>query len=218
MDAIERNYKILEERMIDQMQKSLTYGKDLIDLELSSGLSVLIRPIVKSFYKYWSDNDAKVGTLEQIKLTLNAAKELLTNGGDIKEHFDSIISDNFPKYLENDQTDRQCKKSHQNYDELKKVTKKSFISQVEESLLFLKAEGDIKNYDDLTRITFKTKEKAYQALKRQLDFNEEGIAIVAKDDSILKIPVAKKIIIKVLKEGFNLTKKQLIEDLNNAFN
>ncbi|HEC37052.1 hypothetical protein LCGC14_0623270 [marine sediment metagenome] len=218
MDVIERNYKILEEKMIDQMQRSLNYGKELIDSELDSGLYILIRPIVKSFFKYWSDNDAKVGTMEQIKLTLNAAKELLANGGDTREHFDKIINDNFPKYLENDQTDRQCKKSHRNYDKLKEVTKKSFISQVEESLLFLKAEGEINDYDDLTRVTFKTKDKAYLALQRQLDLNEEGILIVQDDLNILKVPVGKKIIIKVLKEGFNLTKKQLIQDLNNAFN
>ncbi len=218
MDVIERNYKILEGRMIDLMQRSLNYGKNLIDSELDTGLAVLIKPIVKSFYKYWSDNDAKVGTLEQIKLTLNAAKELLANGGDIREHFDKIINDNFPKYLENDQTNRQCKKSHRNYNKLLEVTKKVFISQVEESILFLKAEGDIRDYDDLTRATFKTKEKAYQALKRQLDFNEEGILIVERDLSIMHVPVGKKIIIKVLKEGFDLTKKQLIKDLDNAFN
>ncbi|KKM03388.1 hypothetical protein LCGC14_0705810, partial [marine sediment metagenome] len=40
MDVIERNYKILEGRMIDLMQRSLNYGKNLIDSELDTGLAV----------------------------------------------------------------------------------------------------------------------------------------------------------------------------------
>ena len=51
MDYLERNYKILERRMIDQMQISLNYGKSLIDSELNLGaLNIVIKPIVKSFY------------------------------------------------------------------------------------------------------------------------------------------------------------------------
>jgi hypothetical protein len=220
MDNVERNYKILEQKMIKQMNISLNYGKSLIDSELDAGIfNILVKPVVKSFYKYWSDKDARVGTREQITLALNAAKELVTNGKLTEEHFDATINRNFPKYLENDQTDRQCKKNHQNYKTLKEVTKKCFITQVEESLLFLKVEEDINDYAGLSRAAFKTKEKAYQALKRQLDYNEEGISVVEKDDTILNVPkLAKKIILNILRKGFELTKTQLIEELDEIFN
>jgi len=218
MDVIERNYRILEKRMIEQMDISLNFGKSLIDTELDTGLNVLVKPIVKAFYKYWSDKDAKVGTLEQIRVTLDAAKDLITNGDGSKEQFDRIITRKFPIYLENDQTDRQCKKNHRNYKQLKEVTKKCFITQVEESVLFLKVDENIKDYSELSRATFKTKEKAYGALKRQLDYNEEGISIVEKDSSILKVPIGKEIILTVLRKGFELTKKQLIEEIDEIFN
>lgn len=219
MDYIERNYKILEERMIEQMQTSLNYGTSLIDSELDTGaLNFVVKPIVKSFYKYWSNNEAKKGTLEQIKVTLDSAKELVKNGDSSKEQFASVINKNFPTYLENDQTDIQCRKNHKNYEKLKKVTKKCFITQVEESILFLNIKDHINNYNELSRAVFKSKEKAYQALKRQLDYNEEGIAIVEQDESILKVPLGKNIILKVLRAGFELTKKNLIEDLNEIFN
>jgi len=219
MDVIERNYRILEKRMIEQMNISLNFGKSLIDSELDTGvLNVLVKPIVKSFYKYWSDKDAKVGTLEQIRVTLGSAKDLITNGDGSKEHFDRIINRKFPIYLENDQTDRQCKRDHHNYKKLKEVTKKCFITQVEESVLFLKVDENIKDYSELSRATFKTKEKAYEALKRQLDYNEEGISIVEKDSSILKVPIGKEIILTVLRKGFELTKEQLIEELDEIFN
>jgi len=218
MEFLERNYKILEKKMKDQMEISLDYGTSLIDSELDTGvLNVLVKPIIKSFYKYWADKDARTGTIEQIRVTLDSAKEFLLNGDGSKEQFDRIINRNFSIYLENDQTDRQCKKDHHNYNKLREVTKKCFITQVEESVLFLKVNDNIKDYSELSRATFKTKEKAFQALKRQLDYNEEGISIVERDESILKVPAGKKIILKVLRKGFELTKQKLLEELDEIF-
>ena len=200
------------------MEISLEYGKNLIDSELNVGVfNAVVKPIVKSFYKYWSDKDARMGTLAQIKVTLNSAKEFIENGNSTKIEFDRIINRYFPIYLENDQTDRQCKKNHQNYSKLKEITKKCFIAQVEESILFLNVKEIITDYNELSRSAFKTKENAYKALKRQLDFNDQGIEIVEKDDSILKVPMGKNIILKVLRKGFELTKKQLIEELDTIF-
>ena len=219
MDNITRNYNILEKRMIEQMKTSLNFGKELIDTELDAGtLNFVVKPIVRSFYKYWSDKDAKVGTLKQIKITLDSARELIRNGDSSKEHLNNIVNRNFPIYLENDQTSQQCRKTHHNYNKLKEITLKCFITQVEESILFLKVRDVINNYNELSRATFKTREKAYQALKRQLDYNDEGIAIVEKDDKILKVPIGKSIILKVLRKAFELTKEKLIEELDEAFN
>ena len=176
MDYVDRNYRIVEKRMIEQMETSLGFGKELLDSEVEAGaLNFVVKPIVKSFYKYWSDNEAKVGTKEQIRVTLDSAKELVRNGDISKEKFNRVINKYFHIYLENDQTDRQCKNTHSNYQKLKDVTKKCFITQVEETILFLNVKDDVEGYAALARATFKTKEKAYQALIRQLDYNEEGI-------------------------------------------
>lgn len=218
MSHILRNYKIVEDKMISQTDLSLSFGRKLIDTELDAGaFNFVVKPIVKTFYKHWSDNNARVGTLKQIKIALNSAKTLVENGEITKERFDEVINKNFPEYLENDQTDKQCKKSHKHYNPLKEITKKSFISQVEECILFLNIKEDVKNYDELSRAAFKTKEKAYEALKRQLDYNENGIAIVEQDDSILNVPTGKNIIVRVLRKGFELTKEKLIEELDYIF-
>ncbi|MFW9970073.1 MAG: hypothetical protein ACFFDF_07710 [Candidatus Odinarchaeota archaeon] len=219
MEYVDRNYKIVEKRMIEQMETSLSYGRDLIDSEVDSGmLNFVIKPVVKSFYKYWSDKDAKVGTLEQIRVTLNSAKEFIKNGDGSKEQLNKIINKNFPIYLKNDQTYIQCKNTHRNYKKLEEVTKKCFITQVEETILFFNVKKDVKDYNELSRAAFESKERAYQALKRQLDYNEEGISIVEQDDSILKVPLGKNIILKVLRMGFEMTKETLIEELNTIFN
>jgi len=218
MKVLERNYEIVEEKMISTTDLSLGFGRELIETELDVGaFNFVVKPIVKAFYKHWSDNDARVGILKQIKITLDSAKMLVENGEIIKEKFDEVINKNFPSYLENDQTDKQCKKNHKDYDKLKEITRKSFVSQVEECILFLKIKEDVKNYNELSRTAFKTKEKAYEALKRQLDYNEDGIAIVEQDDSILNIPFGKNIIITVLRKGFEMTKTSLIEELDLIF-
>ena len=142
MNQMQRNYKIVEEKMISTTDLSLDFGRELIDTELDVGtFNFVVKPIVKAFYKHWSDNDARVGTLKQIKITLDSAKMLVENGEITKDEFDEAINKNFPNYLENDQTDKQCKKNHKDYEILKEITKKSFISQVEESILFLKIKG-----------------------------------------------------------------------------
>jgi hypothetical protein len=218
MSHILRNYKIVEEKMISQTDLSLGYGESLIDSELNAGaFNFVVKPIVKAFYKLWSDNNARVGTLKQIKIALDSAKTLVENGEMTKEKFDEVINKNFQNYLENDQTDKQCKKDHKDYEKLKEITRKAFISQVEECALFLNIKEDVKNYDELSRAAFKTKEKAYEALKRQLDFNEDGIAIVEQDDTILNVPAGKNIIVSVLRKGFELTKQKLIEELDIIF-
>jgi hypothetical protein len=206
--------------MIEQMELSLSFGKSLLDSELDAGMfNFVVKPIVKSFYKYWSDKDAKVGTLEQIRITLDTAKAIVKNGKVSKEVYEKLINKNFNIYLENDQTDRQCDKKHNNYEKLKEITKKCFITQVEESIIFLSVKEDVDNYDQLSRIAFNNdKVKAYKALKRQLDYNEAGIEIVEKDNSILKVPTGRNIIVTVLRKGFELTKQKLLEDLDLIFN
>ena len=219
MSHILRNYKIVEEKMISQTDLSLSYGRELIDTELDAGaFNFVVKPIVQTFYKFWSNNNARVGTLKQIKIALDSAKTLIENGEITTEKFDELINKTFPDYLENDQTDKQCNKNHKDYERLKDLTKKSFIAQVEECVLFLNIKDDIKNYEELSRATFKTKEKAYEALIRQLDFNDDGIAIVEQDDSILNVLAGKEIIVSVLRKGFEMTKEKLIEELDFIFN
>ncbi|MHA1884033.1 MAG: hypothetical protein ACW96S_03190, partial [Promethearchaeota archaeon] len=82
MSYLERNFQLIKERMIQQMEISLKLGKNLIDTELDTGLlNFIVRPIVKSFYQYWAQNDARDGTLKQINLTLESGKRVLLNGG-----------------------------------------------------------------------------------------------------------------------------------------
>ena len=218
MDYIERNYHIIELRMIEQMEHSIELGRQLIETELDTGLlNFIVKPIVKTFYDFWAKNDARSGTLKQIKITLDSGKELLLNGN-LEQNLDKIVEENFPKYFEADQTHTQCSKTHQNYERIKQVAKETFMNYLKEVIKLLEVKDDVENYGDLCRVAFPSREIAEENLMRQLDCTEKGIEIVEEDLSILKIPLGRKIIVKALRRGLELTKKEFIDALNDTYN
>ena len=218
MDYFERNYHIVSQRMIQQMENSIVLGRKLIDTELDTGiLNFLIKPIVKAFYDYWSSHDVRSGTLKQIKLTLNSGKELLQIENS-QANFDKILNRYLQSYLEADQTTRQCNRDHKNYERITQVAKETFINYLKEVVVLLSVKEDVKDYIDLSRVAFKSKEIAKQNLLKQLNFTERGIRIVEEDPSILKVPVGRKIILKALRRGFEITKKEFIKALNDTYN
>jgi hypothetical protein len=203
--------------MIEQMESSIELGRKLIDTELDIGLlNFLIKPIVKTFYDIWSRNDARSGTLKQIKITLDSGKQLLLNGKS-EESFNKLVDENFPMYLEADQTSRQCSRSHKNYERLSQVAKETFKNYLKEVVKLLEVRDDVDNYGDLCRIAFPLKDIAEQNLMKQLEFTNKGIQIVEEDNGILKIPMGRKIIVKALRRGFELTKKEFIAALNDTY-
>ena len=203
--------------MIEQMENSIITGRKLIDTELKLGLlNWLIKPIVKSFYDNWAQNDARGNTLKQINLTLDAGIELLKNGT-THDNFTRIVNESLPKYIEADQTSLQCSKQHKNYNKIIEVAKETFINYLKEVVKLLEVKDDVEDYGDLCRVAFKSKEVAEKNLMKQLNFTERGIKIVEKDTSILKIPFARRILVKALRKGFEQTKTEFIKGLNDTY-
>jgi len=217
MEYIERNYHLVQERMIEQMEESLKLGRKLIDTELDAGwFNFVVKPIIKAFYDYWTQNEAKVGTLKQIEIALDSGKELILDGNS-EEGLQRIIEKNFPKFLKYDQTTYQCDKTHKNYPQLEKITRNTFINYVKKVVAFLQVEEEVNDYGDLCRSAFKDKEFAKETLMKQMEYTDKSISLIEKDLSILSVPVGKKIIIKVLRKGFEETKKEFIKSINETY-
>ena len=199
------------------MEQSLKLGRKLIDTELDTGiLNFIVRPIVKAFYDYWAQHDARKGTLKQIDITLDAGKQLLLNGNS-EESFNRIVEEFFPKFLKGDQVTYQCSKKHKNYEKLKENSRETFINYLREVKTFLSVEEHVNDYTDLARGAFKSKEIATKNLKKQLEFTERGISIIEEDPSILSIPVAKMVIVKSLRKGFEESKKDFFEGIDETY-
>ena len=203
--------------MIQQMENSIIRGRNLIDTELDMGFLNFIKPLVKIFYDNWAKNDVRDNTLKQINLTLDAGIKFLKNGATDSE-FDRIVNENLPKYIKADQTSLQCSKNHKNYPKIIQVAKETFVNYFKEVVKLLDVKDDVEDYGDLCRVAFKSKEVAEENLKKQLNFTERGIKIVENDLSILKIPIGKKIIVKTLRKGFEETKREFFNSLNETYN
>jgi len=217
LEYVERNCRIVKERMIQQMEQSLKLGRKLIDTELDTGiLNFIVRPIVKAFYDYWAQHDARKGTLKQIDITLDAGKQLLLNGNS-EESFNRIVDEFFPKFLKGDQVTYQCSKNHRNYEKLKENSRETFINYLREIKTFLGYEENATDYADLARGAFKSKDIATKNLKKQLEFTERGISIIEEDPSILSLPAGKKIIVKSLRKGFEESKKDFLKAIDETY-
>ena len=217
MDHIERNYKIIREKMIEQMEDSIRLGRTLIDTELDAGIfNFVVRPVIKSFYDYWSKHDARSGTLKQIQVTLETAKEVI-NDGVTEDSINLIIEKSFPIYLQGDQTFRQSSKRHKNYKRLKEIAKKTYLNYLKQVILLLEVEDNVQDYADLCVHAFSSKEETTKILTKQLDYTDESIRIVEEDLTILNITIGRKIIIKALRKGFELKKKEFINGINDTY-
>jgi hypothetical protein len=217
LEHIERNYIIIREKMIEQMEDSIRLGRTLIDTELDAGiLNFVVRPIIKNFYDYWSKHDARSGTLVQIQITLDTAKQALKNGA-TKEFINLIMEKTFPSYLQGDQTFRQSSKRHKNYKRLKEIAKKTYLSYLNQVILLLNVNEDVKDYADLCLHAFTSKEETTKILSKQIEYTDESIRIVEEDLTILNVTIGRKIIIKALRKGFELKKKEFFEGINTVY-
>ena len=214
---MERNCKIIRERMIEQMEHSLALGRKLIDTELDTGiLNFVVRPVVKAFYDYWVQHDANKNTLKQIDITLEAGRRVLLNGKS-EESFNTVVEETFPAYLQADQVSRNCSKNHKNFKRLEDITKGTYVNYLVEVIKLLDVREEVDDYGTLCREAFKTENRAREDLAKQLDYNEMRIKVVEEDPSIIKLSVGRGIIVKALRSGFEETKREFYAALDETY-
>jgi hypothetical protein len=200
------------------MQMSMDNGRDIIDEEVDVGLlNIIVKPIVKTFYNYWSNTEIKTGIIKQIKAVFDCTRSLL-NEDITEENFETAMGKYFPDFFKGDSTSKRCKENHKNYKKLKEILYNNFVDKVNEAILFFKvSKEDVESYEDLTREVYKTKEDGYKALIKQLNFTDDGISVIESDISIISVPTAKKLIVRALRKGFEMTKEELLRNLDSTY-
>ena len=216
MDHVDRNIYLFKKQLIETIDNRIMFGKKLIELELkSSPFDIIIKPIVNTFYEFYS-KDARKGILKQIEIIIKCGNKFIEKE-DNEDIFNAEVEKMFPEYLEGDQLSSMCKKSHENYPKLKAVLKNVFISQIKESIILFKVKEDIDDYNGLIRAAFKTKEEACRTLITQLDSYDECLRIMEKDLSILTFPTGRRRIFNVLKRGSEESNRDFITNLDEIY-
>ena len=155
MEHIERNTELLGKRMMRIMRMSMDFGREIINQEVDVGLlNVIVKPIVKTFYNYWSNTEIYKGTVKQIRAVVDSAKDLIKKDN-LEESFEKTIEKYFPIFFDGDSTSKRCKEDHRNFRKLKEILYENFIDKVRETILFLKVKkADVESYEDLTKDPF----------------------------------------------------------------
>jgi hypothetical protein len=208
-----RNEALIRKRLEGQIEVSLEKGNKYIDRELSGPFNYLIREGVKLFYNAIKRPDMADGTRNQIDVIINTTKEVIEHP---EKKIEDIITDHYGDFLKGDQTTRALRKSHKNYKWCVENQKKVFQAQVEPLVPMLLCESpNVETYLDLTRETFKTKEKIMEAMTKQKPLMEAGLRKIGEDKNILDLAVGRDILYNVLKGGYNETWEDLEREVNS---
>ena len=200
--TLERNILFVRDHLFRNMDSSLDLGGDLIDEELH-GISILLRPVVKTFYHNLVRRDLEAGTRKSIDDMLSLGKLMIQNNVQIDSpKFKTLMDKYFPAYLVNDQTGRQCRREHPNFGRLRQNLKTTYKAQIISIVKLLKVNEKVHNYHELCRRAFKTAEECKADLKMQADAMRCGQKIIGEDLSILNILIARHLIFKILRKGF----------------
>ena len=218
-ESLEHNCTLLRAHLFRQMHESLSIGAQLIEAEMN-GLSMILRPVVSSFYRNVLQKDMERSTRKLVNGMIKFASALIRD--DIKpgsDEFRRRLKAKFPGYLKNDQTGRQCKRSHPNFPRLEENLKQTFEAQILGILPILQVEVDmpIKNYPGLCRAAFKNAEECKALLNLQTDAMLRGQAIIKEDLSILNIIAARELIFRVLEKGFAKKIQDFNRGIDNIF-
>ncbi|MHA1339227.1 MAG: hypothetical protein ACTSRZ_04025 [Promethearchaeota archaeon] len=208
-----RNEMLIRARLESQIEVSLEKGNKYIDKALPGPLNFLIREAVKFFYNGYKKKEMAEGTLDQISVVLNAAKEKIFNPN---ISYDDLVQKYFPQYLKSDQTAKALRTTHRNYQWCVENTRNIFKAQLESIVPMLKCdEPNINSYLELTAATFKTKEGILKALMKQRPYMEFGLKKIGEDLSILNLPVGREVLFEVLKNSYNETWDDLKKEVMN---
>lgn len=212
-EILDRNISYVRDHLFRNMNESLDLGAELIEQEVK-GLSFLIKPVVKSFYDGLVRKDLEAGTRQSIEDMLLISKKIVQKRIKIdSEAFNQILNQSFPGYLVNDQTGRQCRRNHPNFNRLRKNLRDTFYAQVISIVKLIdNYDDDISNYYELCRSAFKTADECKAVLKLQTDAMRRGQEIIREDLSILNIPIARHLIFRILRKGFD----QKVTEFNNV--
>ncbi len=216
---LDRNFNILHEQLVGEMNDSLEFGNQLIDEEMH-GISSIGRPIVKAFYASLVRKDLEDGTLKNINGVMKISRQMVENGIDEdSDQFYKILNQKFPIYTKNDQTSRQCRHDHKNFPKLLENLKLTFEWQVRPTLRMLKTEDeDIHNYHELVLKSFSSADECKTILRKQLDYMQYGLKVIQEDMSILNIPTARDFIFRILTKGFARKTEEFMRDIDVIFN
>jgi hypothetical protein len=215
---IERNASFMDHHLSEHLKILLKTAESLIDSE-TTGLKILLRPLVKLFYYAIVRSDIKRSGEKAMMYIVKLCKQLaLDDVEDKSEAFYEILEKEFPIWLKNDHIVKFLTKRHKNYEKVKKILYEVFEWQVRPILQLLKAnDQEAECYEDICRFVYKDADECMYQLDKQLIPIKEILTIIEDDVEILNVPLVKHLLIRTLQKFYDLLIDGWHEDINDIY-
>jgi predicted DNA-binding transcriptional regulator AlpA len=192
---------IIKERFKEEINLASKHLENFILKKYFGGLRILFRAIFSTYSRHlkkvaFTQLDLLFETLER-RLTKKLLQQLLAY----------------------DATSVYLKAKHKNFPKIQKIIKKN-LRYLRKSIKRMVDSGlreGAKNYDEIARAAYPRPSQAKKVLGRGIKVSEEIFQIIQKDPSIIKVPIGKKLVLKIFEEAIEYTKRRMEKSLQETY-
>ena len=200
----EKVKRIIRERFLSEIDLGFRHMEKYIRRKYFGGLLVLFMAIFSTYSRH-----IKKLAVTQIKLIFDTLD---------REVDDELVR----KFSETDIAYIYLKKRHPNFPKIQEIIKESLIASRKpiKKLVSAGLKMNVKHqltYDDIARAAYPKASDARKVLEERIGKAEEIYAMIKKDQSIINVPVGRHMILDVLRETLEYSKRRMLEDLKETY-
>lgn len=200
----EKVKEIIRERFLSEIDLGFRHMEKYIRRKYFGGLLVLFMAIYSTYSRH-----IKKLAVTQIKLIFDTLDR-------------EVDAELIRKFSEADIAYIYLKKRHPNFPKIQEIIKESLIASRKPIKKLVSAgmkmsEKHQLTYDGIARAAYPRASEARKVLEERIEKGEEIYRIIKKDQSILNVPVGRYMILDVLRETLEYSKKRTLENLMGTY-
>ncbi len=212
-DHVQANLKIIRAEMFQVLDQGLHALRDLIKKEFPDFLHRVGMPII---YDFIVKGTLKKNTRKQIDVVL---KHALRYDGTLTT-LETIVTDTFQEYYKYDITNQHCDHNHPKFPEVEEIIKLCYRARISSVGQLLQYQG-AKDYDELIRAVFKTKEMTRSALEEHYIITDKAIDLIEQYPELVRHDFFNKVYwarnIRIIRASYEYAQKYFLEKLDKLF-
>ncbi len=199
--------------MFEILNQGLDALRDLIKKEFPDFLHRVGMPII---YDFVVKGALKKNTRKQIDVVL---KHALRYDGTLTT-LDTIVTETFQEYYKYDITNQHCDHNHPKFSEVEEIIKLCYRARISSVGQLLQYQG-AKDYDELIRNVFKTREQTRMALEEHYIITDKAIDLIEQYPELVRHDFLNKVYwarnIRIIRASYEYAQKYLLEKLDKLF-
>ncbi len=212
-DHVRANMKIIRAEMYQVLDQGLDALRDLIKKEFPDFIHKVGMPLI---YDFIIKGMLKKNTRKQIDVVL---KHAIRYDGNINT-LDALVEETFQDYFQYDITNQHCDHNHPKFPEVEEIIKLCYRARISSVWQLSQYQG-AKDYDDLIRNVFKTRELTRSALEEHYIITDKAIDLIEQYPELVRHDFYNKVYwarnIRIIRASYEYAQKYLLEKLDKLF-